>query len=222
MTPSDTVTPVQPWHPTAVLALVATVAFGGCAGGSADTPPTPPTAAELERFVSGTRQPAYWLGRDFEGVAVSAINAGSKGASLTYGEWSCDPGSDCSDPGGVFTAQRPGSIADLDMAEEASRRDCWSRVGKAVAMLNGCLPDGYPQALFIYSGDLEITVTSLLTRDDQSEVSARTVARRLRPLNGNAPWPLPAPEPLSCATFKRVDPRVRQHMPRPLRPTCRP
>lgn len=203
-------------------ALAVTAVLGGCAGSSADSPPKPPTSAELHRFVSDTRQPAYWLGPDFEGATVSAIAAGNEGASLTYGAWACDPGSGCSDPGGVFTGRRPGSLADLEVLGGASRRDCWSRIGKAVAALDGCFPGGYPQQLFIYSGDLEITVTSIYTRNGQGEASARAAARRLRPLNAHAPWPLPAPKPLSCAAFRRVEPRVRQHMPRPLRPTCRP
>lgn len=201
---------------------MATGALGGCAADAADTPPAPPTAAELARLVSDTRQPAYWLGRDFQGVTVGHIGVDERGTTLSYGEWSCDPHSGCSDPGGISTGQRPASLADIEFSDGAASRDCWSRIGKAVAVLSGCYPGGYPQLLLIYSGTLEISVTSIYTRDGQGEISARAAARRLRPVNARAPWPLPAPEPLSCAAFKRIDARLRQHMPRPLRPTCRP
>ncbi len=205
-----------------MLMLVASAMLGGCSGDPADTPPTPPTAADVAQFVSGTRQPAYWLGADVRGATVSDIRVSDRGTALSYGEWSCDPGSGCSDPGGVSTGRRSASLADLEVIDGAASRDCWSRIGKAVAVLDGCIPDGYPQLLLIYSGTLEISVTSIYTRDGQGEISARAAARRLRPVNSKAPWPLPAPEPLSCAAFKRIDPGVRRHMPRPLRPVCRP
>jgi hypothetical protein len=97
-------------------------------------------------------------------------------------------------------------------------KKCWTRVGKAVAVLIGCDPGGYPQELLVYSGTHEIRVTSLYTRDGEGEVSVRTVVRGLRPLNALAAWPLPRPTPLSCQEFRRVDRRYRRHMPQPLRP----
>ncbi len=99
--------------------------------------------------------------------------------------------------------------------------DCWTRVGKAVAVLLGCDPNGYPQDLVIYSGTREVLVTSLYTDDGRDETSVRTVVRKLRPLNAHAPWPLSRPQPLNCRDFQRIDPRYRRALPRPLRPRRR-
>lgn len=209
------------WFATA-LVCGAFVVLGGCAEDHDEKPPTPPTPQALARFTADTRQPGYWLGPDFEGVTVSHVRAAGGLVSLTYGEWSCSPGSGCSDPGGISTRLREPALADIDIAMDAPSADCWSRVGKAIAVLDGCVKDGYPQRLVVYSGRRQIEVTSVYTRDGQSEVSARTALRRLRPLNARAPWPLPPPERLSCGQFRRVDERLRRHMPRPLRPACRP
>jgi hypothetical protein len=97
-------------------------------------------------------------------------------------------------------------------------KKCWTRVGKAVAVLIGCDPGGYPQELLVYSGTHEILVTSLCTPDGEGEISVRAVVRRLRPLNALAGWPLSRPTRLSCHEFSRVDRRYRRHMPQPLRP----
>ena len=196
------------------------VGIGGCGDifdGENQEPPAAPTRAELSRFVAQTRQPAYWVGPRYRGIAVSHASAGHRTVSLTYGPWSCDSG--CTEEGGVTTQRR--SIDDLspDPGDPVLfPQRCWTRVEKAVAVLLGCHPGGYPQELVVYSGAHEIFVTSLMTSDEQNELSARTVVRGLRPLNGAAAWPLPRPLPLSCHELDQVDPRYRRHMPRPLWP----
>jgi hypothetical protein len=95
---------------------------------------------------------------------------------------------------------------------------CWTRLRKAVAVLIGCDPGGYPQDLVVYTGAHEILVTSLITPDERRELSARTVVRGLRPLNARAAWPLQRPTPLSCREFTGVDRRYRRHMPQSLLP----
>ena len=203
-----------------VVALVA-LGVGGCGRDLEDEePPAPPTTAELSRFVAETRQPAYWLGPRFRGIAVTHASAGRWGVRLTYGPWTCDTG--CTDEGGVSIQRR--SMDDLwpDAGDPViAPKKCWSRIGKAVAVLSGCDPGGYPQDLVVYSGPHEILVTSLYTPDGQSEISVRTVVRGLRPLNARAAWPLPRPTPLSCREFNRVDRRYRRHMPQPLRPLAK-
>ncbi len=211
----------RPRLSAALLACLTAVALGGCTA-EGDEPPEPPTAAALAQFVADTRQPVYWLGPDYRGVAVSDISVTGGYTSLTYGKWACDAGSGCSDAGGVSTGPRAATLlADIEPVADAAPTDCWARIGKAVAVLDGCMPDGYPQLLLIYSGALQVSVTSIYTRNGQSEVSARTALRRLRPLNTHTPWPLPPPDRLSCQEFGRVDQRLRRHMPQPLRPTCR-
>jgi hypothetical protein len=137
---------------------------------------------------------------------------------LTYGPWTCDTG--CVDEGGVSTGRR--SVADnlsrADVGYPIDPKKCWTRVRKAVAAWIGCDPGGSPQELLVYTGTSELLVTSLATADGEGEISARTVVRGLRPLNGLAAWPLPRPTPLSCQEFNRVDRRYRRHMPQPLRP----
>ena len=199
-----------------LLALLVASAFGGCGRDFEDEkPPAPPTTAELSRFVAETREPAYWLGPRFRGLAVSHVSAVRGHVGLTYGPWSCDSG--CTEDGGVWTGPRDiGALSEADGYTGVVSRKCWSRVGKAVAVLLGCDPGGYPQELVIYTGTREILVTSLLTRTD--EIPARAVVRRLRPLNAEAPWPLLRPTPLSCRGFERVDPRYRRHMPQALQP----
>lgn len=197
--------------------LLAAVALSGCMN-LPDTgdPPEPPTAADLSRIVARTQQPAYWLGPRFRGLDISAATVTRSRVSLTYGPWSCDSG--CVDSGGVFTSRRDVRLSREDFSDRIDTRDCWTRIGKAVAVLIGCLPDGYPQEMLIFSGSREILVTSLYTRDGQGEISVETVLRRLRPLNANAPWPLPRPKRLSCRQLTRVDKRYRRHMPPALRP----
>jgi hypothetical protein len=200
-----------------LLVLLVTV-IGGCGYTSFDDdePPPPPTSAELSRFVAETRQPAYWLGPRFRGLGVSYARVERWGVNITYGPWSCDSG--CGDEGGVSTVRR--SVADDltvdDYAWPIDPKKCWTRVGKAVAVLIDCDPGGYPQELLVFSGTNEIAVTSLAKPD--IEIPARAVVRGLRPLNDAAAWPLPRPAPLSCREFDRVDRRYRRHMPQPLRP----
>lgn len=68
-----------------LLALLVAV-VGGCGQEfERQEPPAPPTRAELSRFIAETRQPAYWLGHRFRGLAVSHASADRWGVSLTYG-----------------------------------------------------------------------------------------------------------------------------------------
>ena len=202
----------------ALLLLLVVVGVTGCGRDFEDEePPAPPTRAELERFVAETRQPAYWLGPRFRGIAVSHASAGRWGARLTYGRWTCDTG--CTDEGGVSTQRRSmDDLAPYPGDPVIYPKRCWTRVRKAVAVLIGCFPGGYPQELVVYSGTHEILVTSLITPHQQREFPARAVVRGLRPLNARAAWPLEPPARLTCREFSRVDRRYRQHMPRPLRP----
>jgi hypothetical protein len=207
-----------------LLALLVAVAFGGCGqrslgeGFEGDKPPAPPTTAELSRLVAETRQPAYWLGARFRGITVSHASSIRGEVSLTYGPWTCDSG--CIDAGGVTTGRRHiDALSRFDFADASiDPKDCWTRVGNAVAALPGCDPEGYPQELLIYAGTREILITSLYTSDGQAEIPARAVLRGLRPLNAHAPWPLQRPKALSCRDFGQVDRRYRRHMPQPLQP----
>jgi hypothetical protein len=205
-----------------LLALLVAVGVAGCGQDfEGQEPPAPPTKAELSRFIAETRQPAYWLGPRFRGIAVSHASAGPWGVSLTYGPWTCDSG--CTDEGGVTTQRR--SMDDLwpdPTVPVLTPKKCWTRVKNAVAVLIGCDPGAYPHELLVYSGTHEIYVTSLYTPDGEGEIAVRTVVRGLRPLNALAAWPLPRPAPLSCHEFSRVDQRYRRHMPQRLRPlaTC--
>lgn len=202
-----------------LLGLLVVVGVAGCGGGfdEQEAPPAPPTRAELSRFVAETRQPAYWLGPRFRGIAVSHASADRSGVSLTYGPWTCDTG--CTDEGGVSTRRRSMDELWPDQGDPViAPRKCWTRVKQAVAVLIGCDPGGYPQELLVYAGAHEILVTSLITSDGQDELSARTVVRGLRPVNGLAAWPLQRPSPLSCHEYTRVDRRYRRHMPRALQP----
>jgi hypothetical protein len=206
--------------PAALLAALAAVVGAGCAGSvDGNEPPEPPTSAELSRFVAETPRPAYWLGPRYRGITVSHIGVNRRGAvGLTYGEWTCDSG--CGDSGGISTRRRDVDVlSHFAYGEGIDSKDCWTRVGRAVAALVGCLPEGYPQELLIYTGSLQVTATSLYTADKQDEIPVRTVLRALRPLNAHAPWPLPPPTRLSCAELPRVDRRLRRHMPRVLRPS---
>jgi hypothetical protein len=201
-----------------LLVVLVAVGIGGCGDVFEEQePPAPPSKAELSRFIAETRQPAYWLGPRFRGVSVSHASANRWGVRVTYGPWTCDSG--CIGEGGVWTGRR--SIDDLSPdpgAPVIAPKKCWTRVGKAVAVLLYCDPRSYPQELLVYSGTHEISVTSVSTPDGESEFSPRTVVRGLRPLNAVAAWPLPRPTPLSCHEFSRVDRRYQRHMPQPLRP----
>jgi hypothetical protein len=201
-----------------LLVLLVAVGVGGCGQDfEGQEPPAPPTRAELSRFIADTRQPAYWLGPRFRGIAVSHASAGRSGVSLTYGPWTCDTG--CTDAGGVSTQRRSMDDLSPDPSDPVTdAKKCWTRLKKAVGVLIGCDPGGYPQELLVYSGTHEILVTSLYTPDGEGEISVRAVVRGLRPLNALAAWPLPRPTPLSCHEFSRVSWRYRQHMPQTLRP----
>lgn len=202
-----------------LLGFLVAVALGGCGQGSeGEQPPAPPTTAELSRLVAETRPSAYWLGPRFRGITVSHTSADGGAVGVTYGPWTCDSG--CIDAGGVWTAHRDvNDLASFDFDDAGlDPKDCWTRVARAVAVLLGCDPDGYPQELLIYSATREILVTSLYTRDGQGEIPVRAVLRGLRPLNARAPWPLQRPKPLSCREFRQVDRRYRSHMPVALRP----
>jgi hypothetical protein len=124
----------------AVLGFFVVVAFSSC-GLESDGQelPVPPTAAELSRLVAETREPAYWWGPQIEGIEVSHASASEDEVALTYGRWTCDSG--CSDSGGVTTGRR--GIGRLSRFEYANTRidteDCWTRVGKAVAVLPGAI-----------------------------------------------------------------------------------
>jgi hypothetical protein len=203
-----------------LLALLVGVGVAGCGQDfEGQEPPPPPTKAELSRFVAETREPAYWLGPRFRGLAVSYARVERWGVNITYGPWTCDTG--CTEEGVVSTVRR--SVADDltvdDLGWPIDPAKCWTRVGKAVAVLIGCDPGGYPQELLVFSAGNEILVTSLAKPD--IEIPARSVVRGLRPLNDLAAWPLPRPTPLSCHEFGHIDRRYRRHMPQPLRPTVK-
>ena len=187
----------------------------GCGKTVADEEaPPPPTSAELSRFVAETRKPAYWLGPRFRGLAVSYARVERWGVNITYGPWTCDSG--CGGEG-ISTVRR--SIPDdltVYESELIDPKKCWSRVGKAVAVMLGCDPAGGDQEMLVFSGANEIYVTSLYKPD--REIPALAVVRHLRPLNDAAPWPLPRPAQLSCHEFNHVDRRYQRHMPQPLRP----
>ena len=190
----------------------------GRAGATAARPAYRRRAVAVRRRDS--RAP-YWLGPRFDGLAVTHVSRQGGQVGLTYGRWTCDSG--CTDSGGVWTGRREiGLLSRFDYANTGiDPADCWTRVGKAVAVLLGCDPNGYPQELAVYSGTREIYLTSLYTDDGRDETAARTVVQRLRPLNAHAPWPLARPKPLSCSDFRRVDRRYRRAMPPPLRPRTR-
>jgi hypothetical protein len=202
-----------------LLALLVAMAFEGCGQDvEGQKPPAPPTTAELSRFIAETREPAYWLGPRLRGISVSHVGVGRGWAGLTYGPWTCDTG--CTDNGGVWTGRREIEVLSrFDYADTGiDTKDCWTRVGRTVAVLAGCDPHGYPQELLIYVGKLEIRVTSLYTRDGQADIPVGAVVRLLRPLNARAPWPLPRPEPLSCHDFGQIHRLYRRDTPQALQP----
>ena len=200
------------------LFVVFALGLGGC-GGAFDegVPPKPPDSEQLSRIVAATRQPAYWLGPSFRQITVSSATARRRYVDFTYGPWTCDSG--CSPSGGVATGRRDMAVlVDIDVGGHIDPRMCWSRARRAVVLLVDCVPDGYPQELLVFSGSRAISVTSLYTPDSKGEIPAREVLRALRPLNRNAPWPLPAPMRLSCKEFRLLDGRYRRHAPTVLRP----
>lgn len=198
--------------------LLALVALGGCGEAlDEEEPPTPPTKAELSQIVATTRQPAYWLGPSFRQLTISATTIRPRAASFSYGPWTCDSG--CTDSGGVDTSGRDTRwLVRIEIGGHIDPRKCWTRVGRAVAALLHCYPDGYPQELLVFTGSRQIYLTSLYTKDGQGEIAVREVMRALRPLNGHAPWPLPPPTRLSCREFRRIDGRYQRRMPGVIRP----
>lgn len=201
-----------------VLLVVSALALGGCGGPFAEeVPPKPPTSEQLSRIAAATRQPAYWLGPSFRQITISSATARRRYVYVAYGPWTCDSG--CSPSGGVGTGRRDTAVlVDIEVAGHIDPRMCWSGARRAVVLLVDCVPDGYPQELLIFTGSRAISVTSLYTPDGKGEIPAREVLRALRPLNSNAPWPLPTPMRLSCKEFRRLDGRYRRHAPTVLRP----
>jgi|AntDryMetagUQ255_1029468.scaffolds.fasta_scaffold00020_13 hypothetical protein len=197
--------------------MLAAASLGGCLGARDENdPPKPPTAAKLSRIAAATQQPAYWLGPSFQGLDISAATATRKRVGFTYGPWTCDSG--CNPSGGVFTSRRNVLLTREDFSDRANTRNCWTRIAQAVAVLIGCRPDLYEQELVIFLGDREISISSLYTADGQGDIPVRAIVPRLRPLNANAPWPLPRPKRLTCRQLKRIDERYQRHMPQTLRP----
>ena len=93
-------------------------------------------------------------------------------------------------------------------------RDCWRELGRAVAVFYGCYRA--TEEIEIYTGSLAIYIDSLYFRD--REILPGVVARELKPLNESAPWPLPAPQALSCREYTQVAIKYRRFMPSVLRP----
>lgn len=198
------------------LLVLAAASLGGCLDSPDENdPPEPPTPAKLSRIAATTQQPAYWLGPSFQGLDISAAIV-AREVGFTYGPWTCDSG--CTPSGGVFTSRRTVLLTREGFSDRADTSDCWTRIAQAVAVLIGCRPDLYEQELIIFSGDREIAISSLYTADGQHDIPVRAIVPRLRPLNANAPWPLPRPERLTCRQVKRIDERYRRHMPQVLRP----
>lgn len=191
--------------------------FGGC-GSASDRPPPVPTSKELAHIATSTIQPAYWLGRRYRGLEVSFAAVDHRGVRFSYGKWYCDPGSGCSDNGSVATRKRNIELLEFSPAEEP--RKCWSRIGAAIAVLDGCDPSGYPHILEIFTGNSMVAVDSLVLSGD-GELSSFAVARDLKPLNEHAPWPLREPAALRCREFLRLSPVYRKSIPDSLRPINR-
>jgi hypothetical protein len=198
-----------------LVAGVIAAGLAGCGTSSAeDRPPPEPTAKDVERLVAETRVPAYWYGPSIRGHKLSAIYEKDRGrVGFSYGEVSCDPGSGCSSLGGVTTARR--DFTKVGSNEETGP-DCWSRFGRAVVLLYGCEPGGYPHEIDILTGRLAISASGI---QDENEQPAIRDARALRPLNDHAPWPLEPPDPLSCRELRGFPARYRDEMPKVLRPT---
>lgn len=173
--------------------MLAVVALGGCEKTLDEgEPPTPPTKKELSQIVATTRQPAYWLGPSFRQITISATTIRPRAVGFSYGPWTCDSG--CTDSGGVATGGRDTRwLVRIEIGGHIDPWKCWTRVGRAVAVLLQCDPDGYPQESLVFTGSRQIYLTSLYTMDGQGEIAVREILRGLRPLNGHAPWPLTPP-----------------------------
>jgi hypothetical protein len=152
----------------AVLGFFVVVAFSSCGLESdGQEPPVPPTAAELSRLVAETREPAYWLGPQIEGIEVSHASASEDEVALTYGRWTCDSG--CSDSGGVTTGRR--GIGGLSRFEYANTRSADLLATMLVPlMLGGCPTHG---AAFL--GELLKAPSSL--RDERQALEVGCVLR---------------------------------------------
>lgn len=130
---------------TSVVVLAA-ASLGGCMNAAGEGEPAkPPTAEKLSRIIATTQQPGYWLGPRFRGLDVSAAT--------------------------IFTSRRGLLLTREDFSAQIDPRDCWTRIGDAVAALIGCRPQGYPQEMVIFSGDREISVMSLYTADGQDDMA---------------------------------------------------
>jgi hypothetical protein len=198
-------------------AVVLGAALAGCGGLAADERPPPrPTAKDVERLVAQTRMPAYWFGPAIREHQLSAIYDDQPGRlGFAYGAFSCDRGSGCIPLGTVTTARRDFSGL---LPGELSGPDCWSRLQRAVVLLYGCDPHGYPQEIDILTARLAISVSGI---EDENEQPAVRDARRLRPVNDRAPWPLEPPDPLSCRELRAFPRRHRDDIPKVLRPKRR-
>ena len=105
------------------LALVAVAATLGCCGGSGERPRTPGRAQALA-LQRGAGHTLYWVGRSFDGLALTEVLPRPERVSFIYG--SCDPsGSDtgCAPPLEIQVS----SICDdnalaLDIRPDAKRR----------------------------------------------------------------------------------------------------
>jgi hypothetical protein len=203
-----------------VTAIVCVGLLGGCAASSSgDQPPPKPTAAQVRQLVVETRAPVYWFGPRLGRYELSEIwKRRTAGVGFSYGPFTCDTGSGCSAPAGVATQRRNMARLGLengDLADGGDPAHCWRTLGHAVFLLDGCDPKGFPEEAEVLTGTRSIFLTSI---EDNRETPAYRVARHLKPLNAHAPWPLPAPDPLSCRERVAVPSRYRAHMPASLNP----
>jgi hypothetical protein len=202
-----------------IAALAACMAGTGCTGldDGVDKPPPKPTRAQVDRLIAETSEPVYWFGPRYADYELSALDVQHDLVVFSYGKHHCDWEGGCTAPAGIATERR--SLRDADLSnvdlEGVRRPRCWSRFGRAVALLYGCDPGGFPQELLIFTGSRVISLSSI---DDLGDRPARVVARDLEPLNERAPWPLAAPKPLSCRELHAVPKRYRRGMPAALRP----
>jgi hypothetical protein len=206
------------------LGSAALLAGCGPSTGLGDEPPPKPSPAQIQRLVTGTTAPVYWFGPRLGRYALSEISRRGPGeVGFSYGRFTCAPGSGCSAATSLATRARDMrglGLQDRDLAREGSARKCWRKLGRAVFLDEGCDPEGYPQEAEVFTGTRMIFVESL--EEHNNETPAYQVARRLKPLNAHAPWPLPAPRRLSCRERAAVPSRYRAHMPASLGPrkTC--
>jgi hypothetical protein len=196
------------------MVVVGLLAARGFSEPSGDPPPPKPTAAQVRQLVAKTRAPVYWFGSRLGRYELSDLDTGPRGrVDLSYGRITCDRGSDCWAPVRVSTAER--DIRDLYVKyasdEGGTPSRCWGELGRAVTLLQ-C---DHPADAAVLTGSRLIFVTSI---EENDETGGYELARGLKPLNGHAPAPLPAPRPLSCRELKAVSSHYRAHMPRSLRP----